>query len=68
MRLLEPVGPDQIAAAVREKFLIQLAPQLIDVPEPFTSFGQRDVTLRMTLPDGSKPILVVQLIGQTVDV
>jgi len=40
---------------------IDLAPQLISIPEPFTELGQCHAMLQMTLPDGSRPLLQIHL-------
>ena len=57
------VRSEAISAAIRQQLNIDLAPQLISIPEPFTELGQRHAMLQMTLPDGSRPLLQIHLTG-----
>ena len=59
--LPDQVSSDAISAAIRQQLNIELAPQLISIPEPFTELGQRHAMLQMTLPDGSRPMLQIHL-------
>lgn len=59
--LADQIGADHIAAAVQQQLQIELAPQLINIAEPFKALGQCQAGLHMTFPDGSKPILQIQL-------
>lgn len=55
------VTTDAIAAAIRQQLSIELAPQLISLPEPITGIGDYSAILRVTLADGSKPVLKLHL-------
>ncbi len=55
------VSSEAISAAIGQQLNIDLAPQLISIPEPFTELGQRHAMLQMTLPDGSRPLLQIHL-------
>lgn len=59
--LVEHIGVEHVASAVRQQLQIELAPQLINMSQPFTSLGERLAALHMTLPDGSKPSIQVHL-------
>lgn len=59
--LLDQIGADEIAVAVKQQLRIELAPQLIQMSQPFTALGQQQAELRVSLPDGSKPTLQVNL-------
>lgn len=59
--LVESIGVEHLVTAVQQQLRIELAPQLINMSEPFTALGQRKAVLHMTLPDGSKPAIQVHL-------
>ena len=59
--LVEQIGVEHVASAVRQQLQIELAPQLINMPQPFTTLGASLAALHMTLPDGSKPSIQVHL-------
>lgn len=59
--LSDQVSSEAISAAIRQQLNIDLAPQLISIPEPFTELGQCHAMLQMTLPDGSRPLLQIHL-------
>ena len=59
--LLEQIGVEHVVFAVRQQLQIELAPQLINMPQPFTTLGESLAALHMTLPDGSKPSIQVHL-------
>ncbi len=59
--LSDQISSDTIAAAIRQQLNIELAPQLISIPEPLTALGQSQAMLHMTLPDGSKPMLQIHV-------
>ncbi|KAL3150553.1 hypothetical protein ABBQ32_000367 [Trebouxia sp. C0010 RCD-2024] len=61
--LVESIGAEHIVAAVQQQLRIELAPQLINLSQPFTALGERKAVLHMTLPDGSKPAIQVHLTG-----
>lgn len=52
---------DAIIAAVRQQMNIELAPQLVNVTSPITAIGEHEAVLNMTLADGSKPVLKINL-------
>ena len=52
---------DAIIAAVRQQMNIELAPQLVNVASPITAIGEHEARLNMTLADGSKPVLKINL-------
>ena len=60
--LIEQIGVEHVATAVRQQLQIELAPQLINMPQPFSTVGEGHAALHMTLPDGSKPSIQVHLI------
>ena len=59
--LSDQVSSEAISATIRQQLNIDLAPQLISIPEPFTELGQRHAMLQMTLPDGNRPLLQIHL-------
>lgn len=59
--LVDQIGVEHVAAAVQQQLQIELAPQLINLSQPFTALGESLAALHMTLPDGSKPSIQVHL-------
>ncbi|DBB12774.1 TPA: hypothetical protein ACH3X3_005545 [Trebouxia sp. C0006] len=59
--LSDQVSSEAISAAIRQQLNIDLAPQLISIPEPFTELGQHHAMLQITLPDGNRPLLQIHL-------
>lgn len=67
-KLSDQVSSDSIADAVRQQLNIELAPQLISMPEPFSAYGdgpemvmKSQAMLHMTMPDGSNPMLQIHV-------
>lgn len=63
--LVEQIGVEHVASAVRQQLQIELAPQLVNMPQPFTTVGESQAVLHMTLPDGSKPSIQVHLVPRS---
>lgn len=59
--LKEPIGVKHVTSAVRQQLEIELAPELLNMSQPFTTLGDGLAALHMTLPDGSKPSIQVRL-------
>ena len=57
----ESIGVEHIVAAVQQQLRIELAPQLVNLSQPFTALGEQKAVLHMTLPDGSKPTIQVHV-------
>ena len=59
--ITDSIDSNRVAAAVRSQLQVDLAPQLISIPEPYQHLGQQRAELLMVLPSGERPALQVVL-------
>lgn len=59
--ITDKIDVNEIASAVRSQLQVDLAPQLINILEPYKQLGQQTAELRMILPNGERPALQILL-------